>query len=96
MYDVRREYAIDPSGNYDGMVPVSKAAFFATVGQLDVHPWPVGKYDQTWAYLGHWVTRAGTLVGLGDGGTHLAKRRWFVTREFFNAHQDVIAEAARE
>lgn len=60
------------------MKQVTKKEFFATVGQLDVHPWIFGNYDNEWGYKSHWKLRNGLKVGESDGGTHLQDDRYFV------------------
>lgn len=42
-----------------GWKEITKDEFFSTVGQMDVHPWPVGD----WPYTSLWKTRSGTIAG---------------------------------
>ena len=44
----------------DGFIRVSQEQFFATVGQMDVHPTPIGNYP----YVSEWKLRDGRVVGL--------------------------------
>jgi hypothetical protein len=55
------------------MTEVTAGAFFATVGQLNVHPSPVGFFDETARdYLSEWRMCDGTrrLVGASFGGRY--------------------------
>lgn len=45
------------------MKEVTKEEFFHTVGQLNVHPAPVGK----WPYTSEWKSPSGRIVGKSEG-----------------------------
>lgn len=78
----------------DGMVTVSYAAFFATVGQLDVHPEIVSSWDRIFGYRSDWKLRSSReMVGVTVGGTCFSHSRYMVTRQFFNSHRAAIAAA---
>jgi len=73
------------------MQQITKAAFIATVGQLDVSPYPrSGRYDDKWGYKMDWKLRNGVKVGLSDGGTTFEPDRYFVTDEFYASHRAEI------
>lgn len=73
-----------------GMVGVSREAFFATVGQLDVHPSPVGPYDRVFGYTSEWKTRAGQVLAKTVGGTHLSETAYLVSQTFYERHREVF------
>lgn len=74
----------------DGMVTISKAAFFATVGKLDVHPEIVSGWDRTFGYRQDWKLRSREMIGVTVGGTTFSHRRYMVTAHFFSAHRSAI------
>lgn len=80
-----------------GMIEVSKKAFFATIGQLNVHP-TVGqeRYDSMKGYFNRWKTPDGQILGGSVGGTYLSEKLFMVTREFYEKHRDVIGEIQKQ
>ena len=62
------------------MAEIPAAEFFATIGQMNVHPSPVGRYDQETGYLTHWKTPSGQIVAQSIGGTECCEARYFVPR----------------
>jgi hypothetical protein len=74
------------------MKQVSKKAFFATVGRLDVHPCPEGRYDNVKGYRSLWKMH-GTADVIGEtiGGTIHMETQFFVTGEFYQKHLTAIA-----
>lgn len=80
----------------EGMVTISRNAFYATVGQLDVHPYPVGNFDPIFGYRSDWKTRNHKVIAATVGGMIHSHARYMVTREFFNANRTTIAKAAGE
>lgn len=49
------------------MVEVSRDKFFATVGQLDVNPYPTGNWSDEIGYVTLWKLRSGRIVGKSWG-----------------------------
>ncbi len=60
------------------MVLVTQEIFFATVGKMNVHPTPIGKWDDVIGYKSLWKLRDGTVVGESDGATEENKRYWVI------------------
>ncbi len=74
-----------------GMVEVSKKAFFATIGQLNVHPVSgQERYDAVKGYFSRWKTPDGRILGGSVGGTYLSETLFMVTHEFHEKHRDAI------
>lgn len=79
------------------MIRVTQASFYATVGQLDVHPSIAGEsWDEVKGYPAAWKLRDGTLVGRTIGGTRLMKSRYWVTPEFFKANEAALVQLPEE
>ena len=59
---------------------VSRDEFFARINPLNVHPTPLGRYDQTTGYVSEWVMQDGTrkVIGYCDGGTPFLERRYWL------------------
>ena len=63
------------------MRQVSQEEFYKTVLPLDVHPTPVGTYDNTTGYRTEWRmqrTSGQRVVGVSDGGTYLCPNRYWL------------------
>lgn len=77
----------------DSMVRVTRDSFFATLGQLDVNPHPVGDYHEAWGYRSDWKRHggAGERIGSTVGGTHLTELHYFVTPSFYEANRAALA-----
>jgi hypothetical protein len=75
------------------MIQVTRASFFATVGQMNVHP-HIGQqaYDNAHGYTSTWQTPARQVVGKSDGGTHLLASRFFVTEDFYEKHKTSLTK----
>lgn len=83
-----------PDASDYGMVGVSREAFFATVGKMDVHPSLAGQnYDPVLGYVSKWKTPYGDVVGATVGGTHLSETAYMVSCEFFERNRAAIAKA---
>ena len=78
---------------FPGFVTVSKEAFFATVGQLDVIPHIASGYDTAFGYTNEWQLRDRTVIGKSRGGTYLSETRYAVSQAFHAKH--FAKEAAR-
>lgn len=64
-----------------GMHRVAHEEFYATVGQMNVHPSPQGRWDDTTGYVTEWRRCADrNLVGISDGGTHLCPHRYWARK----------------
>lgn len=62
-----------------GVVEVTKDSFFASIGQLDVHPTIQGAWNKETGYTSAWLTRAGRVLrGMSTSGTHQANPQYFV------------------
>lgn len=77
----------------DGMVTITRDAFFASVGRLKVHPGVVGKYDRTFGFRSDWKLPGGEVIAVTVGGTLYAHKRYMVTQRIFNGHRAAIAAA---
>jgi hypothetical protein len=55
------------------MQAIDKARFYAIIGKLDVHPAPLGKWDN--GFLTHWKLRDGTLVAISKGESYRIAER---------------------
>lgn len=56
------------------MISITRTAFFATVGQLDVTPYPQGRYDIDKSdYRSLWKQRDGRIVGESFGDEYLVE-----------------------
>lgn len=77
----------------DGMVTITRNAFFASVGRLNVHPGVVGRYDRTFGFRSDWKTPDGEVIAVTVGGTVFAHTRYMVTQRIFNGHRAAIAAA---
>ena len=56
-----------------GFRQVERDEFFRTVGQMNVTPYPQGRYNNEIGYLSHWKLPTGEIVGMSDdynGGKH--------------------------
>ena len=71
LFDTHSETAPAPAGFRE----VSEDQFFATVGQMDVHPRPVGPYP----YTSHWKLRYGGTVGLSVSRENRNDDRYYVS-----------------
>lgn len=79
-----------------GTVTVTKEAFFATVGKLDVHPCPTGKYDPVFGYRSDWKLRDGRIIGFSNGGTTFSTTRYMVTQRFYDANRALFEQVQPE
>ena len=70
----------------DGFVTVTREVFYATVGRLDVHPYPRGSYDPHFGYVSEWRLRDNTLIAKSTGGTTFSHSRYMVTQAFYTAN----------
>lgn len=54
-----------------GLHRISKEAFYATVGQMSVTPYPIGKWDdEANGYKTEWRNRGGEVIGVEFGGVY--------------------------
>jgi len=56
------------------MQAINKARFYAIIGKLNVHPCPIGKWDN--GFLTHWKLPDGTVIGVSHG-------QWYTIAERF-------------
>ena len=61
------------------MRQVGQQKFFAIIGPRNVHPTPVGRYDNVKGYRTLWKLPHGEVIGESIGGTHLMESQYFVT-----------------
>ena len=60
----------------EGYRLVTKDAFYESIGQMNVHPYPQARWSDVFGYVAHWKTPAGDVVGLSDsyeGGRYWVK-----------------------
>ena len=68
--------------NNGNMAPVSKNAFFAAIGKLNVHPYIVSqKYDPVLGYKSHWKTPSGNVVGISVGIDCLENQEYWLATD---------------
>jgi hypothetical protein len=60
------------------MKPVTKDEFFATVGQLNVHPTIEGNYDQKMGYRSDWKLPNGQVLGTSISGTVFMDAQYWI------------------
>lgn len=60
---------------------VSKKEFFEVIGQLDVNPYPQGRYDDLGGYKNLWKLRNDHLVGVSEPKTYGSQeKKYFLNR----------------
>lgn len=69
------------------MIAVSRDSFFATVGQLDVHPHIVGGYDAEHGYTSNWKLRSSDRL---IGRTIEMPKQFLVTDDFFQSNRTAL------
>lgn len=69
------------------MILVTKDSFFATVGQLDVHPHIAGAHDPVDGYTSSWETPQRHVLGRSFG---IGKTAYYVTPEFFEKNRAAL------
>lgn len=74
------------------MIAITKDSFFATVGQIDVHPHIVGGYDRVHGYTQDWKLRYSDAI---IGRTVDAPKQYLVTPEFFEKNRAKMVVAAQ-
>lgn len=72
------------------MVTISKEAFYATVGQLNVNPYPVGNWDNIFGYKTEWRTPERILRGISFTESYCSNGRYMVSEAFFESHREEI------
>lgn len=80
------------------LIPVTRESFYATIGQLNVHPCPVGNYDQVLGYQSDWKMHggAGERVGASIGGTVFSDRAYLVTPAFYSKNSEALVRIGGE
>ena len=59
---------------------VSKAEFFQVIGQLDVNPYPQGKWDDLGGYKNLWKLRDGKLVDISEPKSYGCDKNFFIVQ----------------
>lgn len=60
---------------------VSKKEFFEVIGQLDVNPYPQGRYDDLGGYKNLWKLRNDHLVDVSEPKTYGSQeKKYFLNR----------------
>lgn len=79
-----------------GMVAVSRDAFYAVVGKLDVHPTPQGPWDHVLGYRSDWKLRDGRLIACSIGEPPLSEVTYMVTEGFHAANRAALSRTTGE
>lgn len=76
-----------------GMIAVTRDTFFATVGQLNVHPCPTGNWDPVLGYRSEWKMHggAGEHIATTIGGTSLSNTAYLVAPGFYDRNRAALA-----
>lgn len=67
-YQRKRKDLITTTMVREGFRQVTQEEFFATVGKMDVTPYPQGQWSKEFGYLSLWKSRHGAVEGMSDEG----------------------------
>jgi len=65
----------------ENRVRLAHNEFYATIGAMNVHPSPVGRYHSVTGYVTEWKDPSGRIMGISDGGTTFLESRYYGARK---------------